>query len=425
MIIHIFQSGETLSGVASRYGVSVADVVAANDIASPDEIAVGQSLLIPQASEIYTLQTASGVRELSEALGVSLKDLLQNNPGLTPDDLLQAGESVVLSYGPKEREIEIVGYAYPFIPDERLNAALPYLSDLTVFTYGFEPSGALIAPQVDDARLADRANAYGSRAVLLLSTLGPDGTFDNRLSSALLTNEEAQERLISELISVMEEKGYEGLDIDFEYIEPAQKDAYAAFVRRTTNALNERGFSVLVALAPKTSAEQPGLLYEAHDYRALSEAANGVLLMTYEWGYTYGPPQAVAPLDKVRAVVDYALTEIPAEKILLGVPNYGYDWTLPYVPGSAARSLSTKEAQELAARTRAEILYDEVSASPYFYYTDEQGARHVVWFEDVRSFSRKLDLLVEKRLDGYALWTVMRPSGALFLLSASRFEIEA
>lgn len=89
-----------------------------------------------------------------------------------------------------------------------------------------------------------------------------------------------------------------------------------------------------MALAPKTSSEQKGLLYEGKDYSGLGQAANGVLLMTYEWGYTYGPPMAVAPINKVKEVLDYAITQIDTNKISLGIPNYGYDWPLPYERGT-------------------------------------------------------------------------------------------
>ena len=100
-----------------------------------------------------------------------------------------------------------------------------------------------------------------------------------------------------------------------------------------------------MAAAPKTSDRQRGILVEGVDYAKLGENADAVFLMTYEWGYTYGPPMAVAPLDKVREVVEYALTRIPPEKIILGIPNYGYDWPLPYERGiTRARSIGNEEA---------------------------------------------------------------------------------
>lgn len=124
-------------------------------------------------------------------------------------------------------------------------------------------------------------------------------------------------------------RGFQGLDIDFEYILAQDRDAFVDFVAYMQESISALGYPVSVALAPKTSDTQVGLLYEGKDYARLGAVADYVLLMTYEWGYTYGLPMAVAPLNKVREVVEYALTVIPADKIHLGIPNYGYDWTCP------------------------------------------------------------------------------------------------
>ena len=131
--------------------------------------------------------------------------------------------------------------------------------------------------------------------------------------------------------------------------------------------------------------------------------------MTYEWGYTYGPPQAVSPLPNVRAVLDYAVSEIPREKIFMGISNYGYDWTLQFEKGDKARSISNDEAIKLAIQYGAEIQYDETAQAPYFHYYDKRGREHVVWFEDARSIQAKLALIPEYGLRGAGYWNIMRP----------------
>ena len=116
--------------------------------------------------------------------------------------------------------------------------------------------------------------------------------------------------------------------------------------------------------------------------------------MTYEYGYKFGPAMAIAPINQVEKVLDYAITKIPQEKILLGISNYGYDWTLPYIKGeSDAPSISTTEALSLAYEYGAEIMFDEISAAPYFFYTDSNDRIHEVWFEDARSFEEKMNLI--------------------------------
>ena len=138
--------------------------------------------------------------------------------------------------------------------------------------------------------------------------------------------------------------------------------------------------------------------------------------------YTYGPPLAVSPINEVRRVLDYAVSEIPPEKILMGMPNYGYDWTLPYMRGTAAQSIGLSEAADLAIRTGSEIQYDELSQTPFFNYT-ENGTRHVVWFDDPRSITAKLGLINEYGLAGASWWTVNRcyvPNG---LITQDLFDI--
>lgn len=131
---------------------------------------------------------------------------------------------------------------------------------------------------------------------------------------------------------------------------------------------------------------------------------------------------AVAPLDQVRRVVDYAVSRIDPAKIDLGIPNYGYDWRLPYRRGaSRARVVGNVEAVELAVRTGSEILFDETALSPYFYYT-EGGVEHVVWFEDVRGMTARFGLIAEYGLRGAGYWNLMRRFRANWLLWNATFE---
>ena len=155
-----------------------------------------------------------------------------------------------------------------------------------------------------------------------------------------------------------------------------------------------------------------------------------VLLMTYEWGYTYGPPMAVSPLPQVKRVLDYGITEIPRRKILMGVPNYGYDWALPYVRGTTkAESLSNAEAVQRAGVRNAAIRYDETAQSPYFTYYDRpaqaNGAvAHEIWFENASSAEAMLSLVAEYGLGGIGVWNIMQYFPALWLVLHQLYQIE-
>jgi len=189
-------------------------------------------------------------------------------------------------------------------------------------------------------------------------------------------------------------------------------------------AITPLGYTLTTAIAPKLSDSQIGLLYQAHDYAAHGRLVDHVIIMTYEWGYTYGPAMAVSPADQVERVLQYAVKVIPPRKILMGMPNYGYDWTLPFVKGTAARSLSNIGALQLAARVNARIQYDPKQQAPFFRYYDENRKQHEVWFDDARSIAARLALINEYNLGGVSYWTVNNFFNAQFRVLESMFRIK-
>lgn len=377
MDIYVVKSGDTVDSIAESHGISVSSVIYYNQLVYPYALAVGQALL------------------------------------------LSSGESSAPVY-----PAWVNGYAYPFIQQSVLNETLPYLSSLSVFSYGFTTDGELIPPTVDDTFMIDAAVTAGVRPVLTLTPLGPDGNFNNALITAVVNDQTAKDNLLSNLLDAVQTKNFGGVDIDFEYIRPEDRIPFADFVADVRNYLSPYGYHVSVALAPKTSDTQAGLLYEGKDYALLGEAADSVLLMTYEWGYTYGPPMAVAPVNKVREVVEYAVTRITPSKIDLGIPNYGYDWTLPFIQGSSrATTVSNQEAVRIAIEAGVPIQFDEVAMSPFFRY-EKDGQQHEVWFEDVRSYREKFALLPAYGLRGMGYWQIMRFFRPNWLLLENTFQIQ-
>lgn len=377
MEIYVVQSGDTVDSIAESHGISASSVIYNNQLAYPYPLAVGQALL------------------------------------------LSSGEASGPSY-----PAWVNGYAYPFIQQNVLDETLPYLSSLSVFSYGFTTEGELVPPTTDDTFMIEAALTQGVRPVLTLTPLGPDGNFNNYLITAVVNNQEAKDNLLNNLLATVQEKNFQGVDIDFEYIRPEDRIPFADFVADVRNYLSPYGYHVSVALAPKTSDDQAGLLYEGKDYRLLGEAADSVLLMTYEWGYTYGPPMAVAPINQVRRVVEYAVTRIDPAKIDLGIPNYGYDWTLPFVQGSSrATTVSNLEAVRIATEYGVPIEFDETAMSPFFRY-EKNGQLHEVWFEDVRSYQAKFALLPEFALRGMGYWQIMRFFRPNWILLEDTFVIQ-
>lgn len=378
--------------------------------------------------EIYVVKQGDTVNQIAWERGTDVESLIYMNQLVYPYRLAP-GQALLLSSGSLEGEedrspLVSNGYAYPFISPWVLAETLPYLSELSVFSYGFTEEGQLVPPFTDDQWMVEEAVGAGVMPTLTLTPLGADGRFNNRLVSALVRDREVQRNLTEQIIRVILEKGYRGLNLDFEYVLGEDREAYVEFAGRITRTLNLLGVFVSAALAPKTSDEQAGVLYEGIDYGQMGAAVNSVLLMTYEWGYTYGPPMAVAPIDQVRRVVEYGVSRIPNAKVSMGIPNYGYDWPLPYERGvTRARTLGNVEAVQLAIRHGAEIQFDQTAQSPYFRYW-QYGVQHEVWFEDVRSYLAKFNLIKEFELRGAGYWQIMQLFRANWLLLQALFRIK-
>ena len=374
--------------------------------------------------EIYVVRPGDSVDSIAQTLDANVEQIIYDNQLTYPYELA-VGQALLVSGYVKEpdRTAAVSGYAYPFISPWVLEQTLPYLTELRVFSYGFTMEGELLPPSYGEDDEWMIAQAVDTQPILTLTPFGPDGNFNNQLIHSVVNDEAYTANLIQNLLDTMGRKGYTGIDIDFEYIMAQDRDAFSAFVRQVAETMRAAGYHTSVALAPKTSADQAGLLYEGKDYRALGEAADSVLLMTYEWGYTYGPPMAVAPINQVRRVVEYAVTEIPAGKIDLGIPNYGYDWPLPYEKGvTKASTINNIQAVRIAVEHGAEIRFDSLAESPYFTY-EENGVGHEVWFEDVRSLQAKFRLMEEYNLRGCGYWQIMQWFRANWLLLQDYFYI--
>lgn len=408
MLIHIVSEGETISSVARRYGVSAEILAFNNDISEGVRLPIGQPLIIVIPTLTHTVSEGESLEDIARLYGVSIYELWQRNLILNGrSDIYPSQVLTIRTERSPIGQFMTGGYAYPFIEPSLLTRSLSLMGSVMPFTYGFRTDGTLI-PLNDDVLLRSAA-FYGTFPVMHLSTLTEGNNFSTELAVALFASETMQQSLISNILANMQEKGYRALDIDFEFLGAENAAAYADFVLRCREVLNREGYGVMTALAPKTRADQPGLLYAGHDYRALGQAANALLLMTYEWGYTFGPPLAVSPLPQVEEVIRYALTEIESQKLFLGISNYGYDFVLPYVRGqSRAQSLSTAQAFSIASQTGAEIQYDEVAQAPFFQYTASDGTVHEVWFEDARSISARLELIPKYSLRGALYWNLDR-----------------
>ena len=354
----------------------------------------------------YTVQPGDSVFSIAQRFGVPRNSIVRLN-NLTAPYTLMPGTTLRIPTDQKNfGTIETNAFieATTGNPAGIINEVGPYLTYISPFSYTVNADGS-INPLNDQAILA--ASRRQNISPLMVVTNFSGGNFSTPTVDALLNNPAAQQNLINNMLATVRQKDYYGVNVDFERISPENASKYSDFLRRLVAVFRPQNIPVSVSLAPKTSSSMTGAWYGAHDYASIGSIVDFVILMTYEWGWSGGPPYAVAPVDLVEDVIKYAVSVIPPNKILMGMPLYGYDWTLPYVRGGPfAKRLSPQEAIALAASEGAEIEFDTQTQSPHFTYYDSAGKQHAVWFEDARSVRAKLMVVNKYGLRGVSFWVL-------------------
>jgi spore germination protein len=425
MQIHVVAQGDSVFSIAGTYGTTVDALINANELDAPNQLVVGQALVIPIVGRFYFVQPGDSLFSIAAQFGLSYQELARIN-NIPVNSPLNVGLRLYIPQGQK-RDIVSNAYIEPIggtVSEALENAArknTPYLTYLAPFSYQVNRDGSLAAPPLNNFK--EIADANNANLMMVVTTL-EEGAFSAELGHIVVTVQEVQNRLLDNIVNTAQQVGFTDVHFDFEFLPPEDRDAYSSFLSKAKERLSAQGLLMSSALAPKVSATQEGEWYEAHDYGAHGAVDDMVVLMTYEWGYSGGPAMAVSPIDQVRRVVEYALTEMPANKILLGQNLYGYDWTLPYVPGGEyARAVSPQQAIALARENNVPIQYDTTAQAPFFRYTDAEGQQHEVWFEDARSIQAKFDLIKELGLLGISYWKLGLAFPQNWLLLQDNFNI--
>ncbi|MCL2617111.1 MAG: glycosyl hydrolase family 18 protein, partial [Defluviitaleaceae bacterium] len=281
MQIHVVKQGDSLYSIGKMYGVNYEKIARENEIGLEQTLVIGQTIVIT---------------------GVGAK--------------------------PKVGVVEVNGYAFANISDEVLAKTLPHLTYLSIFSYEAKADGEvtpIIVPRSEE-RIIEKAIAARVMSVLVVTNIGVSGNFEPTLAHTILNSPTAVDTLIDNLLGAMKTKKYAGLDVDFEFVIPEDRLAYTAFLARCAEKMHENGFFLTCAVPAKDADNPKDTFTGAYDYAAIGEIVDAVTLMTYEWGYATGQPMAVAPIGNVERVVEFAATQMPSVKIMVGVPNYGYDW---------------------------------------------------------------------------------------------------
>jgi spore germination protein len=424
MQIHIVKRNESLTTIARAYNTTVNDIVEANDIPNPNNLVVGQAMVIPIVGSFYYVQPGDSLWSIGQKTGVPYQQIASVNR-ISLNQQLYVGFRLYIPQAPKRRAefnayVEPRGTSVAPALEASAREAAPYLTYLAPFSFHALRDGSLKEPLLNNFPAIARANR---NTLMMVVDNQENDQFSDELGRIILNDIAIQDRFLNNIVATAKKYGFRDIHFDFEFLRPADREAYNRFLRKAKTRFNAEGWLMSTALAPKTSATQKGNWYEGHDYRAHGQIADFVVIMTYEWGYSGGPAMAVSPIDQVRRVLEYALTEMPSNKILMGQNLYGYDWTLPFVQGSIAKAVSPQQAIELAAANNVAIQYDTKAQAPFFRYTAADGKQHEVWFEDARSIQAKFNLIKELKIRGMSYWKLGLAFPQNWLLIVENFNV--
>ena len=424
MQIHVIRRNESLTSIARAYHTTVNDIIEANELPNPNDLVIGQSIVIPIIGRFYFVQPGDSLFSIARKVGVPYQELAKINR-INVNQPLNVGFRLYIPQGQK-RNAEFNAYVEPRgttvapVLENSAREAAPYLTYLAPFSFQARRDGTLKEPLLNNFPAIARTN----RNVLMMVINNQENDqFSDELGRILLNDMAIQDKFLNTIVATAKKYGFRDIHFDFEFLRPADREAYNNFLRKAKQRFKNEGWLMSTALAPKTSATQKGKWYEGHDYKAHGEISDFVVIMTYEWGYSGGPAMAVSPIDSVRKVLEYAITEMPSNKILMGQNLYGYDWTLPFVQGSVAKAVSPQQAIQLAAKYNVPIQYDTKAEAPFFKYRDEAGKEHEVWFEDARSIQAKFDLIKELNIRGMSYWKLGLSFPQNWLLIVDNFNV--
>lgn len=424
MIIHVVQPGETITSIAELYNIPVHRLVQENEILNPSNLAIGQTIVIVYPLLNHTVQEGETLESIAEMYQVPLMQILRNNPYLSDRNYIYPGETITIIYDTnKIGTLSVGGYVYSYVDRDILRKTLPFLTFLTVFDYRVDANGDLNT--LDDQDIVNIAKEYGVFPMMLVSTISERGVGSLETAYAILNNPDVQDHMIDNIIATIKAKGYYGLNQYIQYLFPETKSQVEGFIIKMSTRLKSEGLRYTITVTPRVDIEGTEIIYETIDYSVISQYVDAILILSYDWGYSFGPPASATPINIVSEVIKQITKSVPPDKLVLGMPVIGYDWELPYIPGyTVANSITFDLAIQIAADNGVPIQYNEIAAAPYFFYYSVDEKLHNVWFKDARSIERITGLIPEYGLQGVSIWNNMYFFAQMWLVINNLFDIE-
>lgn len=371
-------------------------------IGNPKAEVNGAGKTLDVAPRIYKDRTMIPLRFISESMGmvVGWVPVVKVATITEPDYFDKLPAKTVLGYTTNDYVGDSASYNSLVSNAGDINA-------IATFSYGFGYDGKLVRMGEPQSDSVEFANSNNIKPLMLVHNL-VNGNFDKNLSHAVLSNAAKRAALEDDILMALGRYEYAGVNIDIENIPWYDRQNYSDFVKELHDKLKTCGFLTTLSIPAKTSDDLQNGWNGAFDYSALGRYADRILLMTYDEHYFGSSPGPVASLPWVENVVKYASLNMPSNKILLGIPGYGYDWS-----SEGTRALPLKTIENMVSQQGIQVFTDAVSQTPHFDYYNN-GILHEVWYEDSDSILKKLDLVGGYNLGGIGIWRLGYDNGSFW-----------
>lgn len=305
---------------------------------------------------------------------------------------------------------------------EDIKTNIDVFSEVSVHWYTTDASGKIL-PYLDWAgkSYVDPTIISYLRANNVLVTASIEnirnGDWDGPMISRIINSSTLATAHINNIVSLAVNNNFDGVDIDYEYLQATDRAAFSSFIQNLAGALHAQNKILAVNVFAKTSEPGGWDSPQAQDWSVIGEAADEVRIMTYGYSWSASPAGPLAPINWVGDVLSFATTVISPDKIIHGIPTYGNDWP----NGSAGTEYMWDQLMSLATNHNSLINWDATSMSPWFQYTSS-GIQHKAWFENASSTDAKLSLTNQNNLGGVFIWRVAGEDPMTWSVLRSRFS---
>lgn len=403
MAIHVVKSGESLWGISSLYGVPISSILKDNGLISPNALVPGLALYIPDnglSIRYYQISEGDTLWKLEQRFNTSISAITAANPGVAVNNLAIGQRLNIPS--PIKLSLSTLGFIVPFSLEaslETLEELAEYLTYLAVVAFSLTSEGYAYV-ELDDLELVSRSWQLNVTPLLMIRNF-QNGEFSPELIGNVLENPVYRNNLVRSLARLARQRGYGGVSIDFEFIPPQRRNDFVIFLTELKQELG--GLLLHVNVHAKSEDLPDNRIVGGYDYRGIGSIADIMAIMTIDYGYPTGPPDPIAPIGWIEQVLQYALTQLGPQKVQIAFALYGYD---KMVNTNSTTALSVQRAQNQAIEAGAVVEFDTIAQAPWYRYYGSNGAEHIVWFEDIRSYMAKYKLVDVYQLLGTTFWQI-------------------